>query len=306
MGRTGLFVRKTPGGMFAVEDINQTIYGEHFFVSSGHANASNAAGNGRSPDAPVATIDYAIGLCTASQRDVIHVARDHAETISGATSLVCDVEGVTIIGEGIGDSIPTLTFSAAASTISITAPNVTIKNIHCYGHYTNGSTVGITLGALADGCILEDILMTESANTTEFLTGISITAACHDVKIRRLRFLGAAGGTDVSCIVAAGASNNLEITDCYLYGDWSASVVDALAAASTNVIIKNNIVQQADAAAGLGFGMKSDTTGVYANNYFYGAKNDTFGFVGAAMAAFENYSSNALLASGIIKPAVDS
>jgi hypothetical protein len=306
MARTGLFVRKTPGGMFAVEDINQSIYGEHFFVDSNHANASNAAGNGRSPDAPVATIDYAIGLCTAGQRDIIHVARDHAETISGATSLVADVEGVTIIGEGIGDSIPKLTFSAAASTISITAANVTIKNIYCYGHYTNGSTIGITLAATATGCILEDILMIESANTTEFLTGISIGAAAHDVKIRRLRFLGANGGTDLSCIVAAGAANNLEITDCYLYGDWSASVVDALPAASTNVIIKNNIVQQADSSAGLVFGMKSDTTGVYANNYYYSAKNDVVGYAGAAMAAFENYATNALLASGIIKPAIDS
>ena len=48
--------------------------------------------------------------------------------------------------------------------------------------------MGITVGAAADGLVLKDITMEEKSGTFEFLTGVSVTAACHDLLIDNFRF----------------------------------------------------------------------------------------------------------------------
>ena len=72
--RTALFSRKQSGGVFTVDDLSEHG-GDIWFVDSGHAQASDSAGYGQNPDAPTATIDYAIGLATASNGDVMAGAR---------------------------------------------------------------------------------------------------------------------------------------------------------------------------------------------------------------------------------------
>ena len=123
MSRTALFVNKQSGGMFAVEDMVFST-GSRFFVSSG--TGTDGAGYGRSPDSPVATIDYAVSLCTASKNDVIIVMPGHAETVSAAGGLDLDVAGITIIGVGSGGLQPTVTLdTAAAADVDIDAANIT-------------------------------------------------------------------------------------------------------------------------------------------------------------------------------------
>lgn len=78
---------------------------------------------------PFATIDYAVGRCTASRGDVIFVKPNYTQTIADATSLLLDVAGVAVIGLGGGTSRPTLTFSAATSNIPVSAANVAVYNI---------------------------------------------------------------------------------------------------------------------------------------------------------------------------------
>jgi hypothetical protein len=84
MARTELFVRKQSGGMFSV--VNQALTtGNIFFVNS--ANGTNSASYGQNPDAPTATLAYAIGLCTANQGDRIYVMPGHTEAIAGCNLL---------------------------------------------------------------------------------------------------------------------------------------------------------------------------------------------------------------------------
>lgn len=76
--KTPLFSRHQPGGVFTI--VNETLTtGSIFFVHSG--TGVNALGGGRNPDAPLATLDYAIGLCTANKGDMIFVMPGHAETL---------------------------------------------------------------------------------------------------------------------------------------------------------------------------------------------------------------------------------
>ena len=113
MARTALFSRKQSGGVFSIEDMARGT-GERFFVHSG--TGTNSVGGGQNPDAPLATIDYAVALCTADKGDVIYVMPGHAEVVSAAAGLDLDVSGITIIGLGSGANTPTVTFDSAPSS----------------------------------------------------------------------------------------------------------------------------------------------------------------------------------------------
>jgi len=275
--------------------------GSVFFVHSGSGNTSY---DGKTPSTPKATIAQAIALCTASKGDVIIVMPGHAETISGASSCVVNVAGVAIIGLGRGSLRPTLTFSATASIVSVTAANVLLQNLVLVGDIDNIVT-GISLAATADGATLQSIEMKDGAANKEFLIGVAIAAACTDVVIDDFRFHGLAGGA-TGCIEAAGAADRLRLTNSYIRGQFSSQMVDLSAAASTDLLIRGNTFINIETGAGLGVACHNSSTGFVADNRIANLKDTVVGLSGTGMAYAENYCSNALGASGIILPAVDS
>ena len=126
--RNALFSNQTPGGLFSIEDMSLST-GQRFFVHAG--TGTNAAGYGLSPDAPLAGLDYAIGLCTAAKSDIIYLMPGHAET---TTAIAADVAGVRIVGIGTGRNKPALTATTAATDlINVTAANVAITNVRLIG-----------------------------------------------------------------------------------------------------------------------------------------------------------------------------
>ena len=302
-GRTELFVNKQPGGMFAVENMGLGT-GSRFYLHAG--TGTDSAGFGRNPDSPVATLDYANGLCTASKGDIIFAMPGHAESLVGATSAVLDVAGVRVIGLGTGALRPKFTFTTdAGATISITAPNVSLENLQLLSAFTNGITAGITVGALADGLRLTNIRMEESLNTQEFLIAVSIAAACHDVGIDGFEFFGIDGGTDTQCIKFVGASNYSYVRNFRIFGDWSGTPIDALTAASLYMEFAHGTIINVDTGAGLSVSVKSDTTGMMRHLDIAQIK-DTVGPAGAAMGATQVLVSNAAFVQGILKPTADS
>lgn len=304
MAKTELFVRRSSYGVAtAINESHST--GNIFWVDSGSATGADSATSGKSPDKPFLTLDYAIGKCTASNGDVIYVMPGHAENLIAADTLTLDVAGVKIVGMGCGYSMPKFTYTtAAAATFNITAANCHVENLYLYANYTNGITAGITVGALADGLVLKNIVMEESANTTEFLIGISVAAACHHVTIDGLQYFGVDGGSNSQCIFFVGASNFSVVKNCILYGDFSGAVIDALTAASTYMTIENNIVWNTDTTAALVISVKSDTTGMMAYNNCFAPKNNVCP-VGAAMAFTQNYVTNVAAKNGFLLPVAD-
>ena len=86
--------------------------GTDYFVDSVNGSNSN---DGKAWSKAVATLDYAIGLCTASRGDRIFVAPWHVENLTAATTVNCDVAGVEIIGVMRGNQRPTFSSTAAAA-----------------------------------------------------------------------------------------------------------------------------------------------------------------------------------------------
>jgi len=124
--RTALFSRQQPGGVFTVDDV-----GEHggnvWFVGSDVSGASDTAGYGQNPDSPFATLDYAVGMCTANNHDTIYLLPSHSETwTTTGAKVVLDVAGVRIVGLGQGADRPTFSFGHTGTTWTWSAAGVTV------------------------------------------------------------------------------------------------------------------------------------------------------------------------------------
>lgn len=98
-----------------------------------HSGTGTDAGTrlGESWDEPFATLDYAIGRCTASRGDVIVLMPGHAET---TTAIAADIAGIRIFGLGAGRNKPALTATTASTDLlNVTAANVQISGVRFVG-----------------------------------------------------------------------------------------------------------------------------------------------------------------------------
>lgn len=190
----GFSVRGTP--------LVQTHAGKVFWVSNstalqtGQRGGSN--GNKGTFDSPFATLDYAIGQCTANRGDVIFVKPGHAETITGAGGITADVAGVSIIGLGSGSARPRfLMDGGTAVTFVISAADVHVENmIFAGGH--NGIVTCFSVGAI--NATLKNIEFEDNTTDEHFLS--PITAPGADASANGLSVIGCkwvtvdAGATD--------------------------------------------------------------------------------------------------------------
>lgn len=144
----------------------------YFFVSSTASNANN--GNPGTFDEPLATLDYAIGLCTANKGDTIVVMPNHAETITGAGGITADIAGINIIGQGVGAARPTFLMDGGTTvTFVVSAANVSVTNMFFKaGHSGVVTCFDITAG----GCNLINLEFGNNTTNENFVTPIKSTS----------------------------------------------------------------------------------------------------------------------------------
>lgn len=159
--------------------LQQSQPGQVFFVNNSSVLAQDGiAGSNGNPGTyqrPFATISYAVSRCKAGRGDVIFVMPSHAETISSSSVLALNVSGVAVIGLGTGSLRPTLTFTAAAATINVTAANITVSNILHIANfaavasaYTNNAAPEFSL----EGCEFRD-----TSSILNFVACVTTTAS---------------------------------------------------------------------------------------------------------------------------------
>jgi len=188
-----------------------TTTGDIYFVQN--TNGSNG-NEGNDKDHPFATLDYAIGKCTASQGDIIILMPGHAET---TTAIALDVAGISIVGLGVGRTRPTFTATTAATDlIDVTVANCKIENIRLVGA-ASGCTSLISLVGAADfqavGCSFEHGATPTSA--------ISVGATSPRFSFIGCNFLGSANGPAVAIDIVATGDDDFIIRDCiFNYGRY--------------------------------------------------------------------------------------
>lgn len=234
--------------------------GSVFFVHSGTGNDST--GNGVTKENPFATIDYAIGKCTANKGDMIIVMEGHSENISAATSLVVDVAGVSIIGWGRGRLRPQLHFTNTAGTIEMDAANTRLSNLVLLASV---SAVVVGINVDADGVMLDNLEFGYVDTGDDFVTMVDVDAFDY-AEIVNCRFLAESG--------AAGAAEAIRLDDCHFVrivnnwfsGQWSDSVIVGEGAAGTDLLLAENQMYNADTGDANGIDLNVAFTGIISNN----------------------------------------
>jgi hypothetical protein len=249
------------------------------FVDSGSTNAldSDDTVHGHSFYQPLATIDYAIGLCTADQGDIILVSPGHTETISAAAGIDLDVDDVTIIGVGTNDKRPKISFSDAASTFEINADNVTVRNLQFVGTATGGTTVAIDIKTGSDYVTIEDCKFYETANTLELITCISAEDKTDYLTIKNCEFKNLAGGDNVACLLTEADEHDfLRVEGCDFLGDWTNACLDLNAAAIVYPLIKDCTFVNVDGTAGKAVLLDGSTVCTFRNCHAATGKGDGY------------------------------
>lgn len=282
------------------------------FVSS----VRGSDGNDGSFEAPYATIDYAVGTCTASAGDVIVVLPGHAETIASSTALALDVAGITIVGIGDGGMRPTITLSTTnTATIAVSAANITVSNIVVIANFLS-IAAAFTLSTAKDftlkNCAFRDtsgilnflniVKSTGAANTVDRLTvtdcvwnGLGTTSVnsfiltANDIDgatvVRNRVKLARTADASILITVTAGVLTNLDCGWNRVYSKQTATTAGSLinvGGTTSTGLVYNNYAQTLTTS-----GDKLFTTTV-------------------GLASFENRVTGAVGATGFVIPAVDS
>jgi hypothetical protein len=266
-----------------------------------YGTGKDGAGAGLFPEAPFKTIDYAIGQCTANKGDVIIAMPGHAESV--AADIDVDVAGITIIGAGVGESRPVVTFiTETAAKIDVDAANCRIANLVLKNDIDSQVVVVDVDGA---GTVLEDLELLEGSSK-QFLIGIDIAA--DRTVVRRCYIKSVAVGANSGIKISA-ANDRISLVENEVFGDFAdACIHNPTSAVATRLNISKNVLtnlQTGDHAIEL----VSACTGVI--NFNIG--NSTLAAAGTRTAidpgscyCCENYGSDAVGdVNGVLNPAAD-
>lgn len=278
---SSLFSRRTPGGIYTIQGIDQTP-GKVWFVSSTATGAGDTAGKGQSPDTPFATLAYAYSSDVLSSGDTVYVMPGHTETISGAGSVTADIAGVTVIGIGTGANRPTFNFTATSSTMLITAASTRWANLLTVAN----TAVDVVDGIIVTGadCELVDIHGREDGTTKQFVLWLRLHTGAARCRVIRPRFLGAAGDGGVAAIKISGVIDGVYIEDAWCVGTHSSGTIFSDASATDTMIVRA-FCRQAHATKDSGIALAAGNTAVIIDPMIQSATNDADGFNLAIVAA---------------------
>lgn len=209
-----------------------TTTGSIFFVHS--STGSDSPGRGTNPDEPFASIDYAVGRCTANKGDVIFVMPGHTETVSAAAGLDLDVAGISVIGLGSGSLRPTVNFTTAVGAdMDVDAANIHVENIL----FTGG--IDALTGPIDVNAADFKLVNCEYRDVTGQATDVIVA----DANATRMQILNYRHDGSTS----AGANSAIALTGCdgvvidgfRVDGDFAVGAVDIRTTAVTDLEVRN-------------------------------------------------------------------
>ena len=241
--------------------------GNIYFVSSGHLQAKDDPMWGSRPNKPFATIDYAIGQCTASQGDTILVMPGHTEDCTAPGSIEIDVAGVHVIGLGHGRNRPAITFSTlTTASFKVSGANVTVENLY-FNAASCATLTGVVNIAAAD-CIMGDCEFL-CADATNQAVNVLVTAAGADRFILEdCRFLAATADAGlVSCVLVVGGDGIIIRRNLIaVYASTDTGCIENTTTDTTNIWIDGNVLDNRTAISTAVVTLTATSTGWITNN----------------------------------------
>lgn len=224
--------------------VSGTITGNVFFVDSGDSLASNNPSCGTF-EMPFASIDYAVGKCTASNGDIIYVKPGHAETISAAAGLDLDIAGITIVFLGEGNARGSITFGTAVSAdMDVDAADITIVNPRFVAGI-DALTGPIDVNAARFKMLNATWQDGTAINTTDCVVA---DANADDMTIDGFEFIdGNAAGTQKQSFIQVAGATRPVIKNIKCTGDFGTGIIEN-GTAWVDALLENLVLDNASAS----------------------------------------------------------
>lgn len=203
-------------GLYLPMLADRIISGDVYFLNSSAANTNDDSRQGKDPDRPFATLDYALSQMTAGQGDYLIGLPGHAETMTAAGSI--DVAGIHIIGCLCGGLTPTFTGNAAVDCISIDADDVEFNGFRFGPPGTDAQTANINIAA--DSAVVKNIYAAEcsAASNVNIVNVITITADGDNCLLENITLYNKTTAV-TSFLELEGAASNVRIRNFNAFGD---------------------------------------------------------------------------------------
>lgn len=240
--------------------------GSVFVVDSSHSLARAAVSHGTA-DRPFATIDYAIGRCTANKGDTVLVMPGHTETVTAAGGLALDVAGVSVIGMGSWGNRPTLTFTTAtAASMLVTAAGCRFSNFNVV--LTGVDALANPLHIQAADFTLDDCLVTGANATNQAVLALLTTAAANRLRVVGNRFLGTVDAGMTAAIRLVGG-DGADIAFNEFMGAYTGTIgaIENVTTALTKCFVHDNKINNLTAACTKAMVFVTGATGQISRNY---------------------------------------
>ncbi len=279
--------------------------GNVFFVNS--ATGTDDTSHGFSPEAPFASIAYAITQCTANNGDRIYAMPGHVETIAAAGSVdFTGKAGVAVYGLGIGTNRPKILFNGTDSIIKMAAANCTLQNVYLSAGIDEVVTA---VSVTAAFCTLDAVDVVE-ASAKQFIQFCLTTAAATDLRIQNcVHHQSTASASNALWIQLVGAdrakirNNQFFITTT---NSASSSIIESDTTAPVNILISGNTIVQLGGASVIPVKLVASTSGFVGNNTVASPKTAISGSIACASCyAANNYAGHVVNTSGILEPVAD-
>ena len=282
--------------------------GNYWWVSS---VTGNSGGPG-TPDAPYATLAQACAVAAAN--DVILLAPSHAENVAAATAIT--PAGVQIVGLGVGNKRPTITFTTLnTSGYTVAVDSVSFTNISFVANFLSIAAC-FTL-TTAKWFTVNNCSFVDTSSVLNFLNIIKSTGAANTVDgltftNNVVKNLGVTSNN--TTILTANSIDRLTMT-------WNEMKWAVQNDVSIGIIVTSGILTNLDCGYNKGYRPNTTTAGgslinvggttstgwVY-NNYVQTltTTSDLLFTTTVGLAAFNNYVTGVVGASGFLIPTADS
>jgi hypothetical protein len=233
----------------------QPANGNTFWVDS--VRGSN--GNKGTFTQPLASIDYAVGLCTANQGDTIIVAAGHTETVITASGLTLDVAGITIICMGNGSNGATISIGGVVgASMVVSAANVTLVNprfVAALDALTGPISITGANFTLLNGKWYD-------APAKAATNCIVATTAATELKIDGWKYFASTTGTQKVSNITLTAVASPVLSNISISGDFSTGNINNATTACTDVRLENVFVKNSNATPKPGIVIQAGNSGI--------------------------------------------
>lgn len=233
----GLLVRNMP----VMDQPSGRVFwvGNNAVLLEGEKAAADTSLNGKGGTylQPFASIDYAIGQCAANRGDIIYVRSGYAVSVSAAAGIALDIAGVSIVGLGVGDSRPIVTFTTStAATLAVTAPNCRISNMvfKC-----NIASQVKMIDVVAKDLVVDHCDFREgSATGVSFISASTADNDSDKLKVLGCNFYAPTAGNMDNAITLAKDFIGVRIVNCDIYGDFDTAGISVPAGGNAQVDLR--------------------------------------------------------------------